>query len=384
MFKPVVVVFLASALVLSGCTGGGPQLGAILNAPYAEKIDRTGDEPFVLVDLGRSFAKKITGSYPKFIGAMPKAGPEPFVINVSDVLDIAIVSNNDNGFIDFSQAAIAPLSITSLPRQEVAGDGTVAVPQLGRVKASGRTVQAFETMLTRQLSDVLVNPTAIVQMVQRQSATVSIVGRISSSGSYPINLSTRRLLDVIGVSGGPTSDTEGLIVSLSRGGVEYRAMLEEIYGNKALNIFVRDGDLISIEPDITRIQVLGATGGNDVLEFDEAEVTLIDVVTKAGGLLAPRAARKGVFVFREAPRHQLHALGADLTAFHGAHPVPTVFRIDMTDPNALFTAKEFRMMDDDIVYVADSLSQQISDFFGAASNIAPAPVEYVRDETLGN
>jgi polysaccharide export outer membrane protein len=258
------------------------------------------------------------------------------------------------------------------------------VPQLGRVRASGRTVQSFESLLTRRLSDVLINPTAIVQLVERQSATVSVVGRVSSGGTYPINLSTRRLLDVIGTSGGPTSDTEGLVVSLSRDGVEYRALLEDIYGNKALNIFVRDGDLISIEPEITRVQVLGATGGNDVLEFDEAGVTLIDVITKAGGLMAPRAARKGVFVFREAPRHQLAALGASLEEFPGYKNVPTVFRIDLTDPNALFTSKNFRMMDDDIVYVADSLSQQISDFFGSASNIAPTPAEYVRDNTIGD
>ena len=382
MFKPVHTALFCAFFFLTGCSGGGPQSGAILNAPNAQKIDGTGDEPFVLVDMGRSFAERISATYPEFVSHMPRSAPEPFVIGVSDSLDISIVSNNEEGFIDFSQSAIAPLSTTRLPRQEVATDGTVAVPQLGRVRAAGRSVQEFESSLTKRLSQVLINPTAIVQLVDRQSTLVSVIGRVSARGSYPINLSTRRLLDVIGLAGGPTTDTEGLIVSLSRNGVTHRAALADLYKNKSLNIFVRGGDLIAIEPAVTRIQVLGATRGNTVVEFDTPGVTLIDVLSRAGGLSAPRAARKGVFVFREAPKRQLATLGADLKAFSGFETVPTVFRIDLTDPNALFTAKRFRMMDGDIFYVADSLSQQISDFFGSASKLAPLPADYIRDETI--
>ena len=41
-------------------------------------------------------------------------------------------------------------------------------------------------------------------------------------------------------------------------------------------------------------------------------------------------------------------------------------------------------MDDDIVYVADSLGQQIGDFFSQTSPLAPNPATYVSDATLGN
>jgi len=384
MIRAIKPAALAAFILLSACSGGGPQLDAILSAPNATKLDATDESPFVLVDLGRSFAERLSASDPKFESYLPQSKAEPFVIGVSDVLDISIVSNNEEGFIDFSQSAIAPLSTTRLPQQQVATDGTVTVPQLGRVKASGRSVQSFETFLTRRLSEVLINPTAIVQMAQRQSATVSVVGRVAQGGTYPINLSTRRLLDVIGASGGPTADTEDLIVSLSRHGKKHQAALSDIYGNKVLNVYVRDGDLVSLDPRVTQVQVLGATGGNDVLTFEAREVSLIDVISEAGGLLAPRAARKGVFVYRHAPAHQLAALGADLSTFQTGYTIPTVFRIDLTRPDSLFTAKSFRMHDDDIVYVADSLGQQISDFFAPASNIAPVPAEYVRDAPIGN
>lgn len=383
MIRPVFLATCAAMMFLGACSGGGPQLGAILNAPNAHKIDRTDEEPYVLVDLGRSFAEKVSASYPTFVSKMPQGAPEPFVIGVSDVLDISIVSSNDAGFIDFTQSAISPLSTTALPRQEVATDGTVTVPQLGRVRAAGRTVQSFESMLTQQLSEVLINPTAIVQLVQRQSATVSVIGRVSG-GSYPINVSTRRLVDVIGVAGGPTSDTDGLIVTLTRKGKQYQAVLADVYGDKSLNVYVRSGDLISIEPQKTKVQVIGATGGNNTIEFEEFGVSLIDVISRAGGLVSPRAARKGVFIYRDAPVGQLYALGADLSTFPGARTIPTVFRVDLTDPNALFTSRNFRMMDGDIVYVANSLSQQINDFFAVTGNLAPAPSVYVQDATLGN
>lgn len=383
IYKARTLALCAAMFLLAGCAGSGPHLAAIMGSASAQKIDRTDESPYVLVDIGRAFAEKITASYPEFVSSMPQAAPEPFVIGVSDVLNISIVSSNDAGFIDFTQSAIAPLSTTTLPSQEVATDGTVMVPQLGRMKAAGRSVQSFESLLTRRLSDVLINPTAIVQVLQRQSATVNVIGRVSG-GSYPLNLSNRRLLDVIGVAGGPTSDTEGLIVTLNRRGVQHRAALEDVYANKKLNVFLRSGDLISIEPEQTRVRVLGATAGTATLDFEEFGVTLIDVISQAGGLISPRAARKGVFVYREAPLHQLHALGADLSAFPGAKTIPTVFRIDLTDPNSLFTSQNFRMMDNDIVYVADSIGQQISDFFGATSPLAPNPAVYVQDATLGN
>lgn len=384
MLKTIFVPALAAIAFLAGCTGGGPDLNTIMSASNAQKIDRTSEEPFVLVDLGRNFAERVSDTHPDFVSSMPHGKAQPFVIGVSDVLDIAIVSNNEEGFIDFTQSAVTPLAVSNLPRQVVASDGTVAIPQIGRVKASGRTVQSFETFLTRRLSEVLINPTAVVQMVERQSATVSLIGRVNGAGTIPLNLQNRRLLDVIGVAGGPTQDTEGLIVTLNRGSAVYRALLSDIYADKSLNIYLRDGDLVTVEPKNTRVQVLGATGGNNQIEFDEEEVTLIDVISRAGGLVSARAARKGVFIYREAPASQLMALGADLSSFATSPTIPTIFRVDLTRPDSFFTSKHFRMMDNDIVYVADSLNRRITDFFGASSTIVPNPVEYVRDSTLGN
>lgn len=373
-------LLLVGLLVLSACTGGGPRVDAILSAPNARQVDAPEPEPYVLVDLGQSFAERISRTIPALKSSLPRAEQEPLVIGESDVLDISIVSNNEEGFIDFSQSAVTPLSTVTLPQQEVGQDGRVSVPTLGRVRAAGQTVEGFERSVNRQLAEVLVNPTAIVRMSNRQSAKASIIGSISAPGSYSVDLSNRRLLDFVGVAGGPTRQAEDLIVSLSRGGRTRTARLSDIYENASLNVYIRKNDVISVEPNLTRVKVIGGTGTNDQLEFETLEVTLMDVLSEAGGLLNTRASRAGIFVYRRAPIDQLTAIGADLEDFSGRHVVPTVFRLDMRKPTSLFIGQSFRMMDSDIVYVADNINSELSSLFGTTTMFIPAPVDFVRDD----
>jgi len=379
-------LLLAALMGLAACGGTGPDAGRIAGASGARAVDHSGtEEPYVLVDVGMRFAEALAGTVAETDWQMPNGGPSSFTIGVSDVLDISIVSNNDAGFLDFSQSAINPIATTPLPRQVVAEDGTVAVPLLGRVTARGRSVQALESLLTQQLSAVLVNPTAFVQLVDRQSATVSVIGDgITSPGTYPINLSDRRLLDIVGRAGGPAGAAEDIIVSLSRGDTTYRAVLRDVYGQSRLNPYVNKGDLISLEPRRTRVQVMGATGANTMVELDAVAVSLIDVLGEAGGLTSPRASLKGVFVYRQAPPRELQAIGTDLSEFAGHTEVPTIYRFDMTDPRAFFTAKAFRMRDDDILYVSDSPNAKLANFFGITGFFAPNPASYVQDATLGD
>lgn len=378
-------LLLVAMTGLVACGGTGPDASRIAGTPGAQAVDRSGtEEPFVLVDVGMNFAQTLARTVSETNWQMPNGGPTSFTIGVSDVLDISIVSNNDAGFIDFAQSTINPIATTPLPRQVVAEDGTVAVPLLGRVTARGRSVQALESLLTQQLSEVLVNPTAFVQLVERQSATVSVIGDgITSPGTYPINLSDRRLLDIVGRAGGPAGAAEDIIVSLSRGGTTWRAVLRDAYGTSRLNPYVRKGDLISLEPRRTQVQVMGATGSNALVTLEQVDVSLIDVLGEAGGLTTPRASLKGVFVYRQAPPRELQAIGTDLSKFVGRTQVPTIYRFDMTDPRAFFTAKAFRMRDDDILYVSDSANAKLANFFGITGFFTPNPAAYVQDATIG-
>ena len=379
MSKATVGLLILGLFALSACTGGGPRANAILNAPNATKVDAPEPEPYVLVDLGQSFAERVSRTIPALVSTLPRATREPLVIGVSDLLNISIVSNNEDGFIDFTQSAVTPFSTVTLPQQEVGQDGQVSVPTLGRLPAAGQTVEGFERSINQKLSEVLVNPTAIVRLSDRQSAKASIIGAIAAPGTYSVDLSNQRVLDFVGVAGGPTRQAEDLIVSLSRGGRTHEARLSEIYENASLNVHVRKNDVISIEPNLTRVKVIGGTGTNAQLEFETVDVTLMDVLSEAGGLLNTRAKRSGIFVYRRAPVRQLTTIGADLQAFPDRQVIPTVFRLDMRKPASLFVGQSFRMMDSDIVYVADNINSELSAFFGTSTLFVPEPAEYLRD-----
>ena len=138
---------------LAGCQGTGPRTEAIIGSPNAVKVETESAEKFLLVEVNRAVAQKMAEAKPKSLTTnfLPNTAPGPIVIGAGDVLDIAIVSTNANGFIDFTQSSVSPVSSTSLPPQTVGTDGAVNVPPIGRVNARGQSVQQFEQFLTRRL-----------------------------------------------------------------------------------------------------------------------------------------------------------------------------------------------------------------------------------------
>lgn len=374
---------LGACAILSACTGGGPRVDAILNSENATRIEADTAEPYVLVALNQDVADQASAALAasQSKSFLPKARQKPIVIGSGDILDITIVSTSENGFIDFSQSAVSPVSTTPLPPQEVGSDGNVNVPPIGRVNARGQSVQQFERFLTRRLGEVLVDPSVIVTLAERRSAKVSILGRVANPGSYSIGQDSMHLLDVLGQAGGPTLRADKLEVAVSRRGTSARVPLDALYTNPRFNIHVMKDDVISIEPFLTRVSILGGTSTNAILEFDDPKVTLADTLSRAGGLLNRRADRKGIFIYRKMAKTAVKKLGADTDKFDGSH-VATIFQLDLSAPTSLFAAGAFRMQTGDVVYVADSLNEEINAIFSSVTTFVPAPAEFVRAETV--
>lgn len=361
-------ILATSALfALAGCGGNGPGALAIVGATdivFTPERTRPAHEnaPYVLVnvnrDLADTFAQKIKHMSVQNFHA--EGQPQSIVIGTGDVLDVAIVSTSEDGFIDFTNASVAPISQTELAPQPVGVDGRIRVPPLGRVRVAGRSVAQVESLLERELSKVLVTPSAIVSIADRRSAKVSIVGEVPAPGQYSISETNLRLLDMLSLAGGPLGNSKTLQVRLSRKGDTRQISLLDVYAEPKLNIFVRPGDLVEVEAPETDITVLGGGAvGEGLITLTKPQNTLIDVLGSSAGLLGGRNAdRTGVFLLRHANHDMLNSLGVDTKAF-GAHQVPTVFRFDMTEPDALFMAKAFPVQDGDIVYVTTSLREQL-------------------------
>lgn len=376
---------LTSCVFLTACGGGGPTTQAISTGTdyvvgRAQTPEIVADNPYLLVNMDRAIASSIS-SQKRSVDASrfhPVGSPASVVIGRGDMLQISIVSTGEAGFMDFTTASIAPISQTTLVPQEVGSDGMVRVPPLGRVRARGMTVQQFENTLTERLGLVLVDPSAIVSISDRQSAKVSVVGKVLSPGKYPIDESNLRLLDVISAAGGPAERSENLGVMVSRNGVTHRALMRDVLSNPNLNIYVRSGDVIEVETPENRITILGSGGTrNATLLMNKPDSTLIDVLGDGQGLANRVADRSGVFLYRDVPSSVLGRMGVD-TSRYGTATIPTIFRFNLVEPEALFAAKSFEVADGDILYLATS----VKDAFEALSTFVPIPADYVGAQTL--
>lgn len=382
MKRSILTVLLCVGL--AACQGAGPRKDAILGDADAVRVSRDTAEPYAVIDVDKDIAHRASRWLEKssFRGFVSDTGARPVVIGTGDTLDISIVTTSEVGFIDLTNSTLSPISSTSLPPQEVGSDGMVAVPPLGRVRASGQTVQQFENFLTRRLGEVLVDPSAVVRIADRRSARVSVLGSVANPGTYSINQNNAHLVEMIAEAGGPSERAELLDVSLSRKGRTGRAHLVDVYETPSLNVHVVHGDVISVERPARKFTVLGAGGVNTTLLFDEPEVTLADALGRAGGLLNRRADRQGVFLYRTIGKNAAVDLGADGTKFAG-DTVPTIFRFDMTEPQSLFTAQSFQIADGDILYISDSVVEEINAVIDAFGFVSPTPAEFIRDEAIG-
>jgi len=379
---------LASASMLVACGGGGPSKDAILAGTTVKvggsqtTASAATKSPYVLVEVDRSIAKTVSDQLRKeevggFIGL---GKPDHVVIGRGDIVEVAIVSTTNTGYLDFTTASLSPISQTALVPQEVGSDGKIRVPPIGAIDVAGRTVHEVEQDLTEKLAAELVDPSAIVRIADRQSAKVAVMGKVKAPGRYSISETNLRLLDLIAAAGGTSQRSENLRVTISRKGVTRSALLETVLANPSLNVYVRPDDVVEVETPENRIVVLGGGGAtNTTLTLDQPDSTLTDVLGDAKGLAGRAADRAGVFLYREVPASALHTLGADTSNF--TEPmVPTVFRFDLTSPEALFVAKSFKVADGDVVYLATSLKDAID----ALATFVPLPNEYIRDNTIDN
>ena len=119
--------------------------------------------------------------------------------------------------------------------------------------------------------------------------------------------------------------------------------------------------------------MLGATGRNATVEFDQDRLSLIEALGKAGGLNDNRADATGVFLFRyenAKTYDQIHHLPITSTA--SRQSVPVVYHLNLKDPNSLLLAQRVAMRDKDVLYISNAPAsdlQKVLALIGAGAGI---------------
>ena len=161
---------------------------------------------------------------------------EPYVIGVTDMLQVAVWKNPELGG-----------SVV------VRTDGMISVPLLDDVQAEGLTPEELKEVITEALSEFVTNPDVTVIVGGMNSNTVSVLGGVGRSGELPLQKETR-VLQAIARSGGFTTwakkDRVRILRPTPQGLVEYRFDYSAYLAGKApgTNLVLRAGDTIVV-PD---------------------------------------------------------------------------------------------------------------------------------------
>lgn len=134
---------------------------------------------------------------------------------------------------------------------QVAQDGTINFPLIGRIVVVGKTPSEVETELQTRLADgYLKKPFVSVRVTQYNSKKVTVFGQVKAPGTFPY-VENMSIVEAISRAGGFTGMAKKNSVRVTRqvNGQTQRIFVavEDIGQGKAPNFYVRPGDTIFVD-----------------------------------------------------------------------------------------------------------------------------------------
>lgn len=268
-------------------------------------------------------------------------------------------------------AAVAamPSGAASLPPQLVQPDGTITVPYAGRVAAAGHTVTEVQQEIEARLAGSALSPQALVIDLASPANSVSASGRILKGGRIALSPGGERLLQVIAAAGGARAPVRNVFVRLSRGPLTATIPLATLVSDPTEDIYAEPGDILTLIEVPHTFAIFGAASRNAMIAFDADQMSLAEAVAKSRGLDDNLANPSGVFVFRWERRSVVRALGQPIAAAAPRGLSPVVYRFDLRDAKSYFFAREFRVHDKDVIFVADADTAPLKKVFEVIGSV---------------
>ncbi|QTQ85794.1 polysaccharide export protein [Agrobacterium tumefaciens] len=353
---------LLVGLGLTSCNnlpGDGPLASDVLEQSK-QSMTRTSagqNVVFDVIDIDVNSATLIS----KFDGKLLQSrfgiggGVKRPVIGIGDQLKITIFEAGSNGLFSTGDSKQTTLDIVVQP------DGKAAIPYVGLVTFSGKTLeQARQTILTA-LASKAVEPDVIINTTSTASRNVTVSGAVKSPAVVPLNLVPESIMEVLAKAGGPTAQPYESYVTLTRQSKTGTVLLKTLVQNPQENVYVQPGDQVFVTREPRTFTVLGSVKANNRLEFGANDLNLLEAVALAGGGSAGTSDMKGYFVFRyEEPDIIIDLVGQqkfnDLI-HRGMRPdkfgrYPIVYRFDMTRAGSMLVGQNFDVKARDVIYAS--------------------------------
>ena len=172
-----------------------------------------------------------------FCGA---AAAEEYIMTPGDQLQIYVLGHPDIS----STRASSDSSYTVRP------DGKLDFPLVGEIDINGLTVYEFTNLLTKELSEYIINPKITVNVAKLGTTRVFVLGEVKNQGMHELTKS-HRVLDALGAAGGFTEKSAKKSIFLVRNGVREADRVQKLNilnymrkGDVNQNVVLQEGDCL--------------------------------------------------------------------------------------------------------------------------------------------
>lgn len=325
--------------------------------------EENGD--FALYVVNRAFLPTVkqwpaTGKQERLSWIPRSQGAQTQIIRAGDTLRLQIWDNSESSLLTTELERSVPLE-----NVRVAANGTVFVPYVGNVSVVGLTPDLAREKLQAELERIAPSAQVQLQMTEGRGNSVELVGGVASPGRYMMPDRNYTVRGLLSDGGGVDTSLNNPQIRLVRGDAIYGTSIEKLLDNPGFDTLLRAGDQVFVEADQRYFLSFGATSEEDLHIFTRDTLSAMDAVSLIGGVNERRADPKGLLILREYPASAV----SDGT--RGPRNTRTVFSIDLTTFDGLFSARNFEIQPNDLVMATESpindvltISNIVGNFFG--------------------
>ncbi len=253
--------------------------------------------------------------------------------------------------------------VVTLPPMQLSSNGQVFLPYIGQIKLSGMSPEHARSAIETAYAAVMPSTQVQLNLTEGRQSTVSAVDGLVRPGPYPLPDQNVTVLDLVAQAGGVSPRIVNPQIRLQRGDRTYGTALSRLLDDTTLNTTLVGGDRVFVEDDDRYFLSLGAAGTRAQHRFPQAEVTALDALSLIGGLAAERANARGILILRTYPQNAVRRDGS------GPRHARTIFTVDLTNADGLFSAGQFQIEDGDLIYVTESPLIGTRNVFGVIGSV---------------
>ncbi|WP_437324172.1 polysaccharide biosynthesis/export family protein [Sorangium sp. So ce381] len=221
-------------------------------------------------------------------------------------------------------------------------NGELYYPPVGKLQVRGKTVDDVRGMITRALRVTVRDPRVDVRVIAYRSKHVDVTGQVRAPGMLPVTDVPMTLVNAITRAGGFAPDADVQKVRLMRDSQLYEFDLEALIErrNGAHDFLLNGGDVVYVPDRLSsRVFVLGEVVRPQSLLMNKGRLSLADALAGVNSIDIRTADPRQIFVVR---------------GMRDKPQTPDVYRLDMTQVDAMLLSTQFRLEPLDVVYVGTS------------------------------